>query len=100
VKDHYVEYECEATKRFEEKVRESSSQNKPLKCIGYHLPTIEFAKYFSTTTLTEKSFSQPVYFIKATFYGANFREAKFTNKAIFCGAKFSEPASFPEVDAK
>ena len=100
MKDHYEEFEHEATKRFEEKVRESISENRPLECIGYYLPTIKFAKYFSTTTLTEKSFSQPVYFIKATFYGANFREAKFTNKAIFCGAKFSEPASFPEVDAK
>jgi hypothetical protein len=67
VKDHYEEFEHEATKRFDEKVRESISDNKPLGCIGYHLPAIEFAKYFTTTTFTEKRFSQPVYFIKAKF---------------------------------
>lgn len=56
VKDHFVEYELEATKRFEEKVTESISENKPLDCIGYFLPAIEFAKYFPTTAVKEKKF--------------------------------------------
>ena len=83
VKDHYVEFEHEAAKRFEGKVRESFNENKPLECIGYYLPAIEFAKYFPpTTALTEKSFSQSVYFNKATFYGANFSGATFSNDSI------------------
>jgi hypothetical protein len=79
-----VEYEGKATKRFEEKVSESLSENKPLICIGYYLPAIEFAKYFPTTTFTEKgSFSQPVYFNKATFCNiANFSIATFSNEAM------------------
>jgi hypothetical protein len=43
-KDHYAEHEQEATKRFEEKVLESLSQNKPLECFGYYLPDINFAE--------------------------------------------------------
>jgi hypothetical protein len=74
VKDRYVEYELKATKRFEEKVRERSSKNKPLKCIGYFLPAIEFNKYFSI------SFVRPVNFMKATFYGADFTGATFNNR--------------------
>jgi hypothetical protein len=74
VKHHYVEFEHEAAKRFEEK--ESFNENKPLECIVYYLPAIRFAKYFPpTTALTEKSFSQSVYFNKATFYGSNFYRA-------------------------
>jgi hypothetical protein len=94
VKDHYEEFEHEATKRFEEKIRESISENKPLECIGYYLPAIEFAKYFPTTTLTEKSFSQPVYFVKTTFYGANFYRATFPDEANFSYATFSNEANF------
>ncbi|HEU4443868.1 MAG TPA: hypothetical protein VFR94_04255 [Nitrososphaeraceae archaeon] len=63
-----MEFEREATKRFEKKVSESISDNKPLECVGYFLPTIEFRKYLPTTTFRgEKSFSQPVDFTKATF---------------------------------
>jgi Pentapeptide repeats (9 copies) len=94
IKDNYEEFEHKATKRFEEKVKESSSDNKPLECIGYHLPSIEFAKYFPTTTTPEKSFSQPVYFVKTTFYGANFRGATFSNVAYFTDATFSNEANF------
>jgi uncharacterized protein YjbI with pentapeptide repeats len=89
VKDHYAEYEHEAIQRFEEKVRESSSKNEPLECIGYFLPSIRFAKLFR-----ENSFSQPVNFIKATFYGANFAYAKFSSEANFEYAEFSNNANF------
>jgi Pentapeptide repeats (9 copies) len=98
VKDHYVEYEREAIQRFEKKVTDSSSENKPLECIGYFIPPVEFAKYFSTTTLTEKGFSQPVHFNKATFYGAtNFSGATFSDQADFAGATFSNEADFTEA---
>jgi len=88
VKDHYVEYNV--IKRFEEKVAESISKNKPLECIGYFIPPVEFAK------LTGKGFSQPVYFNKATFYVTNFDHAKFSDEVRFTGATFSG-ASFNEV---
>jgi Pentapeptide repeats (9 copies) len=94
VKDHFEEYKNKATKRFEKKVHESISENKPLECIGYFLPAIEFAKYFPYTTLTENGFSQPVYFNKATFYGANFREVIFSAEANFYWAKFQQVADF------
>ena len=42
-KNHYIEHEQEAAKRFEEKVRESINQNEPLVCSGYYLPEIQFA---------------------------------------------------------
>ena len=78
-KDHYVEYEKEASKRFKEKVNESISQNKPLECIGYYMPDIDFAEL-----LDGRSFAQPVYFHNAKFYrGASFSEAKFSDIRCF-----------------
>jgi uncharacterized protein YjbI with pentapeptide repeats len=96
VEDHFVEYKLEASKRFEEKVNESISENKPLECIGYFLPAIEFTKYLPTNSTTnEKSFSQPVYFNKARFYEeVNFSGATFSYKVSFSRAKFSKEASF------
>jgi hypothetical protein len=88
VEDYYPEYEHEAAERFEEKVRKSSSENISLECIGYFIPYVEFVK------LTEKAFSQPVYFNNATFYGANFRRAQISNEAYFDGAEFSNKADF------
>jgi uncharacterized protein YjbI with pentapeptide repeats len=92
-KDHYTEHEQEAVRRFKEKVSESISENKPLKCIGYYLPEIHFAKL-----LKEKTFAQSVYFNKATFYeGANFREVTFEREADFTTATFAERATFSEA---
>ena len=90
VKDNYEKFEREATKRFEDKVRYSSDNDEPLECIGYFLPAIEFAKYFPTTTVKEESFSQPVNFVKVTFYGlSDFTGATFSNTADFNRARFS-----------
>jgi uncharacterized protein YjbI with pentapeptide repeats len=92
-KDHYAEHEHEAAKRFEGKVLESISQNKPLKCIGYYLSFVSFANL-----LEEKNFLQPVYFNEATFYGAtDFSEAKFSKEAHFEKATFSGEAWFSEA---
>jgi hypothetical protein len=67
-KEYYVKHEHKAAKRFEQMISESISKRKPLKCIGYYLPDIDFAKLFK-----EKGFQQSVYFSKATFYkGAHF----------------------------
>jgi hypothetical protein len=89
-KDHYAEYEQEVTKRFEEIVSESISQNKPLECFGYYLPAINFRKL-----LKEKTFVQPVYFNEARFsQEAHFSEARFSKRANFYVATFSEQAYF------
>jgi hypothetical protein len=40
-------------KTLEEKVNESVSENKPLECIGYFLPAIEFAKFLPTNSITK-----------------------------------------------
>jgi uncharacterized protein YjbI with pentapeptide repeats len=92
-KDHYAQHQQEVTKRFDEKVLESISQNKPLECIGYYLPEINFAK------LKGVSFAQPVYFSGATFSkGASFWDAAFSEgKANFFGATFSEEANFSQA---
>jgi uncharacterized protein YjbI with pentapeptide repeats len=92
-KDHYAEYEQEVTKRFEEIVSESISQNKPLECFGYYLPAINFRKL-----LKEKTFVQPVYFNEARFsQEAHFSEARFSKRANFYVATFSEQAYFYEA---
>jgi Pentapeptide repeats (9 copies) len=89
-KNHYTEHEQEAAKKFEEKVKESISQNEPLICFGYFLPAIDFRRL-----LEGKSFAKPVYFNKATFYRkANFIGAKFSEEAYFAEATFSKGAYF------
>ncbi len=89
-RDHYAEYKQEAIKRFEEKLRESISQNKPLECVGYFLPGINFSEL-----LKGKKFSQEVYFSNATFYGkANFSQVKFSEQVNFFEARFSQEAMF------
>lgn len=89
-KDHYAEQEQQATERFDEKVRESINENKPLECIGYYLLAINFAKL-----LEGKSFAQPVYFNEAIFYsGANFSSTQFNGEANFFGAQFNGIVDF------
>jgi uncharacterized protein YjbI with pentapeptide repeats len=96
--DHYAEHKAEAIKRFEEIVANSISKNEPLECFECYLPDID---------LRGKNFAQPVYFVKATFYGrvdfsyatfskgANFLKATFSEEeANFYGATFSEEANF------
>ena len=95
-KDHYAEHEREAAERFEEKVKESIFQNKPLECIGYYLPFFNF-----TNLLKERSFPQPVYFSKATFYEeAYFPEATFSGdllNATFSGLARFENTTFSKL---
>lgn len=76
--DKYFEgHEQEASKRFEDKVKESINQNKPLICFGYYLPSIDFTKL-----LEGKTVPQSVYFNGAAFSKeANFLEATFTEGA-------------------
>jgi uncharacterized protein YjbI with pentapeptide repeats len=112
-KDHYTEHEQEAARRFEEKVSESISENKPLECFGYYLPEINFAEL-----LMGRIFGQPVYFNETRFYRSadfssttfsgeaalfgnalfskdtNFQDATFSGRADFEGATFSEETSF------
>jgi uncharacterized protein YjbI with pentapeptide repeats len=84
-KDHYTEHEQEAARRFEEKVSESISENKPLKCIGYYLPEIK----------VQGVFRQPVYFNETRFYrNADFSNVTFSGKARFWKATFSGEAAF------
>jgi hypothetical protein len=91
--EHYAEHEQEAAKRFEKKVLESTSQNKPLECFGYYHPDVNFAEL-----LRGESFAQVVSFRKATFYeGVSFSEAKFTEKVDFIQAKFSKEVYFREA---
>jgi uncharacterized protein YjbI with pentapeptide repeats len=93
-KDHYPEHEEEATRRFEEKVKESLSQNKRLECFGYYLPVIiNFARL-----LEGKSFAQPVYFNDATFSKeAYFSGVTFSKEVYFFDATFIEKAYFSRV---
>jgi hypothetical protein len=56
VKNHYEEFEHEATKRFEEKIRESYSKNKPLECIGFHLPPYRVRIVFPYYNIYEGEF--------------------------------------------
>jgi hypothetical protein len=111
-KEHSVIYEQEATKRFEEKVRESISQDNGLECFGYYLPVIiNFARllegksfaqpvYFNDATFSKEAdfswvtFSKEVTFVDATFKEANFIHTTFTESADFEGATFTERANF------
>jgi uncharacterized protein YjbI with pentapeptide repeats len=87
---HYAEHPQEAIKRFDEKLGESISQNKPLECFGYYLPEINFAKL-----LEGKSFAQPIYFDGATIYGrADFSGATFSKEVDFGDATFSKEVDF------
>jgi hypothetical protein len=87
-KERYVENEYKAVRRFEQKV--SENKGKLLKCIGYYLPDIDFAKLF-------KGFQVSVYFSKATFYkGANFFKVMFSPfSTIGCCSQC--PSAFPVV---
>jgi uncharacterized protein YjbI with pentapeptide repeats len=94
--DHYAEYEQEATKRFEELVKDSISQNKPLECFGYYLPDINFANL-----LEGKSIAQPIYFMEAIFYKeADFTNVNFPKEASFWYATFSKGAYFGATFSK
>jgi uncharacterized protein YjbI with pentapeptide repeats len=92
-KEHLEENKQKVTKRFEKKVRDSLFEEKPLDCVGFYLPHIDFAKL-----LRRKTFSQAVIFIDATFYeglnlsGVTFSEAAFFMDATFLGdlVNFSE----------
>ena len=100
-KDHYTDHRQKATKRFEEKLKESISKDKPLECSGYYLPYINFPKL-----LQEKSFVQAVYFNESTFYertnfnnvlflkGANFTGTLFKEEVKFIGAEFKQDVTF------
>jgi uncharacterized protein YjbI with pentapeptide repeats len=97
-KDHYAEHEREAAERFKEKVKESISKNKPLVCIGYYLPDINFVELLEGESFEVEFFPQRVYFSEATFYGeADFSKAKFSKEANFVGAIFSEKVGFWET---
>jgi uncharacterized protein YjbI with pentapeptide repeats len=89
-KDHYTQYEQKATERFENKVKDSISDNKPLECVGYYLPAINFA-----TLLEGKSFAQSVYFSGSTFSEQSyFSEAKFLAEAHFLDNQFKGKTLF------
>jgi hypothetical protein len=91
--EHYSEHKQEAVERFKEIVIESISKKEPLRCIGYYLPAINFAKLIEA-----KRFEQLVNFHNATFYeGANFSEATFSKRADFLRATFTEGANFSEA---
>jgi uncharacterized protein YjbI with pentapeptide repeats len=91
-KDHYAEHEQEAAKRFEEKVSDSIHLGKPLECIGYYLPHVDFERL-----LGRESFAQAVYFNGATFYQGAYFNATFSEKTYFYNATFSGPANFSEA---
>lgn len=87
IKEHYDEYEVEAVKRLEKRIQISLSKKEPLQCIGYAIPSIEFAKYFM-------NFLYPVYFNRATFHDADFSGARFAHGASFCRSSFHSKADF------
>jgi uncharacterized protein YjbI with pentapeptide repeats len=86
-KDHRDEYKQKAVEGINDKVKESILENKPLECIGYYLPDIDFAKL-----LKDKGFAQPVNFSGAKFSEglADFSGVTFSKEANFIGAKFSD----------
>jgi hypothetical protein len=66
-KNNLKEHEQKVRDRLEAKVRNSIDQNKPLLCIGYHLPDI---------TIKQANFTKPVYFSECKFQGlADFTSA-------------------------
>jgi uncharacterized protein YjbI with pentapeptide repeats len=98
-KDHYIEHEQEAARRFEKKVSDSISDKKPLECFGYYLPEIYFKKLLREEILVQlfvvQPFEQPVYFNETRFYrSANFSNATFSGKASFEKATFCKEAFF------
>jgi uncharacterized protein YjbI with pentapeptide repeats len=87
--NNYERHKEKVSKRFGEKLSEYSSNNMPLKFIGYCLPNISFKN---------NQFTEELYFDYATFYGAaNFSGATFSKGAYFRGAKFSSPTYFNEA---
>lgn len=87
---HHAEHGDSAAKRFEEKLMESIFENKPLECIGYHLPNLDFSKI-----LKGLRFVQRAYFNRANFYeSVDFSEVTFSERVYFEETKFSEEATF------
>lgn len=91
-KENYNEHRNQAIKRFATKVIQSVHENKPLKCIGYYLPSFDFASLLQDE---EKYFRQPIFFAKATFYEqANFSKTIFMKEADFSDVVFLKEANF------
>src|SRR5439155_10102625 len=98
--DNYEKRKEEVAKRFGNKLSEYSSNNMPLKFIGYCLPDISFKS---------KQFTEALYFNDATFYGeadftgavfnkeATFNEAKFLSNTVFERSEFCAETSFIET---
>jgi len=103
----------EVTNEFYKLVEEAIEKKKPLKCIGYNLPTLDLSRkeFKNDVTFSNAKFHEMVSFntvkftnanfIRATFSeNANFLEATFSENAFFFGATFSENANFSRATFK
>ncbi|HKG88360.1 MAG TPA: pentapeptide repeat-containing protein [Nitrososphaeraceae archaeon] len=67
--------------RLKQKIEESTSQKKPLLCIGYHIPDIR---------IENRYFIAGIYFTKSTFHGKTVFNNTFFQNADFSDAEFQE----------
>jgi uncharacterized protein YjbI with pentapeptide repeats len=83
-------------RKLSDKIENSISDNKPLTCIKYRLPSFIFYKNFTIPV----NFSEAIFMGSVDFSGAQFTEeanfsgAQFTEKAIFYNAQFTKEAYF------
>jgi uncharacterized protein YjbI with pentapeptide repeats len=91
--------EQKVKRKLEERIENSISYNKPLICVGYHLPGFSFESFTIPVDFSESIFMDPVYFMNCQFTNKVwFRGAHFTREANFNGAHFKEDADFSKAE--
>jgi uncharacterized protein YjbI with pentapeptide repeats/succinate dehydrogenase flavin-adding protein (antitoxin of CptAB toxin-antitoxin module) len=90
--EYWKEHKEEVKEKFMEKVEEAVHNNKPLLCIGCHLPEIDLSGiHFNVPVFFDHTvFHEQAIFDRATFTYVSFSESTFEEKAIFSGAQFNE----------
>lgn len=87
--DNYDKHKEEVARRFEKKLSEYSSKDRPVEFRGYCLPDVSFSKH---------EFTEQLSFSGARFYGvASFHRATFSKEVFFSGATFFKETGFHQT---
>ena len=96
--EYWRENPDEVREAFYERVERALEGEKPLFCVGYHLPKIELkGKKFTSVYFNEAIFHEEAYFTGTEFDIADFSNAKFYGSVDFSNATFNDSASFVET---
>jgi len=96
-KTYYEEHKTRILERLKHKVNHAISNDEPLLCIGFQLPSLSL----SDLGIISKEFTKSVYFNDSQFFGkAEFSEAKFHRGAFFGDTNFQETLTSVELNSK